>query len=55
MDKSRRLCWLWRTVSELSRRKSFSIDMANCIRCGICHDACPKGAVRFDSDKCEMT
>ena len=27
------------------------IDMANCIYCGVCHDACPNGAVRHDSEK----
>jgi ferredoxin len=27
------------------------IDMALCIRCGTCHDVCPKEAVRHDSER----
>ncbi len=27
------------------------IDMERCIRCGKCHEICPKDAVRHDSEK----
>jgi len=29
------------------------INMANCIRCGVCHEVCPADAVRHDSEKTE--
>jgi len=27
------------------------INITECIRCGVCHDICPQGSIRHDSEK----